>query len=234
MSIARFTLCSALLLGLAACGGSARVDGEDPMGAAGSGSASGASTGGAPSKPGRPGSGGRPDQPGSGGTPGVAGAPGFTGCVLGDKTYEVGEKWQCDCNTCWCEAGGQVYGTLKACDVCVDETGVHFVGESFPAKDGCNTCRCEVGAVGAVVSCTEKACVCDIGGEWWRNYVATDVSSCALLDYVCPANTQHFGNDCGCGCEQDKTCPEYVNCQPGANPNCQAQLAKCPYSKVAR
>ena len=23
-------------------------------------------------------------------------------------------------------------------------------------------------------------------------------------------------NECGCGCEQDESCPEYVDCQPGS------------------
>lgn len=38
---------------------------------------------------------------------------------------------------------------------CIDETGVHQYGSTFPAGDDCNTCRCE--AEGEIV-CTRSFC----------------------------------------------------------------------------
>lgn len=77
---------------------------------------------------------------------------------------------------------------------------------------------------------------CDPKKEWNRNYVTTDKNQCALIRYTCPTNTTHFSNDCGCGCEQAASCPEYFNCMPGpgaAPCDTNALLAKCPYSKIA-
>ena len=84
---------------------------------------------------------------------------------------------------------------------------------SFPSLDGCNTCTC--GPDGAV-SCTEIACACDPAKEWWRHYVALDPASCAAIDYACPPNTTMFSNACGCGCEEDASCPPFFDCEPPA------------------
>ena len=97
--------------------------------------------------------------------------------------------------------------------------------------DGCNTCTCyEGGAVG----CTTMACAaCDPGVEWYREYVATSASQSALIDYVCPENTTYFGNDCGCGCQQDRSCPEWFDCMDGSSCDPVAIKQKCPYSGIA-
>jgi len=139
-------------------------------------------------------------------------------------TYPAGDG----CNTCTCMAGGASACTEMACSGCV-YAGQHYKpGEGFPALDGCNKCEC----TDQGVSCTDMACACDPAKEWWRNYVAHSPEECSVIDYVCPPNTFGFSNACGCGCEQDSSCPEYISCMPPA-PNCEADKAKCPFSGVA-
>lgn len=164
---------------------------------------------------------------GSGGSGGAAG----NGCVYAGTTYPVGASFPASdgCNSCSCGAGGQVSCTAMACADGCDWNGNHYeVGESFPARDGCNTCTCQPSGV----SCTDMACACDPGREWWRDYIATSPSKCAAAIYTCPEHTTQFANACGCGCEQDASCPESIDCMPPA-PDCDALRARCPYSSVA-
>ncbi|PKN31812.1 MAG: hypothetical protein CVU63_21985 [Deltaproteobacteria bacterium HGW-Deltaproteobacteria-20] len=111
---------------------------------------------------------------------------------------------------------------------CTYEGQDYLPGDSFPALDGCNTCSC---TDSGMVACTKMACVCNPAEEWWRQYVATDPSTCAVIKYSCPPKTFHFANECGCGCEQDAACPEWINCMPPTD--CSQQRADCPYSPVA-
>lgn len=75
------------------------------------------------------------------------------------------------------------------------------VGERFPAADGCNTCTCEEDGR---IACTEIACIgCDPASEPHRRYVATSTDACAVIRFVCEADTHYFANECGCGCEDD-------------------------------
>ncbi|PID37907.1 MAG: hypothetical protein CSB49_08290 [Proteobacteria bacterium] len=146
---------------------------------------------------------------------GVAGLP----CPKGEK---------CILDGSYPDAGG----TCKpvACTFAGDE---YAEGETFPAGDGCNTCTC--GKSGQV-ACTKRFCPppsCDPKAEWYRKYVATDVQQCQTIKYVCPPNTTHFTNACGCGCEQDKSCPEWFNCMPPAGCDVKALKEKCPYSGIA-
>jgi hypothetical protein len=150
--------------------------------------------------------------------------------------YDDGESFPAtdECNTCWCEASGMVSCTKIGCPIETCEyAGVeHAVGESFPATDGCNTCTC---AEGGDVACTEMACPCDPDTEYNRDYKG-DSETCKQIRFSCPDNTTMFSNDCGCGCEQPDTCPEYFNCMPGPDvAPCDAQtlLAECPYSGIA-
>lgn len=108
----------------------------------------------------------------------------------------------------------------------------YAVGATYPASDGCNTCTCgDSGATG----CTTMACVCDPATEWNKNYVGSP-SNCPVIDFVCPDNTTMFANECGCGCQQDPSCPEWFDCMPSpGTPPCdtQALQARCPYSGFA-
>jgi len=154
------------------------------------------------------------------------------GCFYAGTYYQPGESFPATdgCNKCTCGVDGSVSCTEMACPPACVYGGVSYaVGETFPALDGCNTCSC---SAPKVVSCTTKPCAaCNPASEWWRNYVATDPAKCALIDYVCPENTQSFSNSCGCGCQQDPNCPKVIDCMPPAD--CTAAKKKCPYSGVA-
>ncbi len=71
--------------------------------------------------------------------------------------------------------------------------------------------------------------------EYYRHYVSTTPETCLLIDYSCPAGTRYFGNDCGCGCEQPTSCPEWVNCQPGQDRvSALCNSEECPYTVRAQ
>jgi hypothetical protein len=76
---------------------------------------------------------------------------------------------------------------------------------------------------------------CDPALEPDRQYVGTSPAECSVILFACPVNTNYFGNACGCGCEQDASCPEWVDCMPPAtDPLCTTEgRAKCPYTRVA-
>jgi hypothetical protein len=155
-------------------------------------------------------------------------------CSFNGEIHEVGETFPAGdgCNTCECMEGGEVGCTLIGCEgpICLYEGAEYFPGESFPSVDGCNTCTCQDDGT---VSCTEIACPCDPESEWWRDYVSTDPQECALIDFGCPPNTAGFENQCGCGCEQDPSCPEVFDCQPPKQCDLEALHEQCPYSTIA-
>ena len=217
-----------------ACGGNAKVEpgGAALGGAPGRGSASAGSPA-ASAGAGHSGVGG-----GSGGAPPVVGPPGegegggagaAETCWAEGSHHAIGERFACNCNTCWCNADGTVSSTLIECNDCSYGSETYGIGETFPAHDGCNQCACETSGV----SCTEKACACDPDQEWYRRYAARSPEACRSSDYACPANTTLFGNDCGCGCQQASNCPKVIDCEPGANNGCESLKAECPYSDVA-
>ena len=79
---------------------------------------------------------------------------------------------------------------------------------------------------------TLDAGACNPSAEYFRHYVSSSATQCQVIDYACPANTTMFGNACGCGCQQETSCPQYVDCMPGpttADPLC-SDTARCPYS----
>jgi hypothetical protein len=155
-----------------------------------------------------------------------------TPCEWNGETYQVGDAFPAGdgCNSCTCEPGGLASCTLIWCPMCTYAGTQYKPGESFPALDGCNSCTCDdTGNVG----CTKVACACDPTKEWWRQYVATDPAQCMVIDYGCPANTTGFENECGCGCEQAASCPQWFDCMP-PNPCDEQQIKEtCPYSGIA-
>jgi hypothetical protein len=77
---------------------------------------------------------------------------------------------------------------------------------------------------------------CDPETEHDRDYIGTSPAACSVIRYACPEHTTGFHNDCGCGCEQDASCPEFVDCMPGSDPKpgCSSEeRARCPYTDVA-
>ncbi|HEX7670465.1 MAG TPA: hypothetical protein VF395_12810, partial [Polyangiaceae bacterium] len=83
----------------------------------------------------------------------------------------------------------------------------------------------------------EGGLACNPSAEYYRNYVGHSPGQCAVIDYGCPINTTGFGNPCGCGCEQPRGCPQWVDCMPTngpVNPYCtDAGRAQCPYTQRA-
>jgi hypothetical protein len=82
----------------------------------------------------------------------------------------------------------------------------------------------------------EAGVECNPELEHNRNYLG-DPDRCLLIDYTCASPTMSFYNACGCGCEQDATCPETFDCRAGARiaPKlaCTPEnLARCPFSAV--
>lgn len=77
----------------------------------------------------------------------------------------------------------------------------------------------------------QDAAVCNPSVEYNRSYVGQSPSACSAIKYACPANTVGFSNSCGCGCEQDASCTQYVDCMPGpATPNPLCSSSLCPYT----
>ena len=155
-------------------------------------------------------------------------------CVVDDVVYQPGDEFPSSdgCNTCECMADGGVACTLRACVCAVDDV-VYQPGDVFPSSDGCNTCEC---MADGRVACTERACACDPESEWQRHYVGIGEDQCAVIRFACPENTEYFANACGCGCEQDPSCPRWFNCMPGPNvePCNPAEIhRRCPYSEIA-
>jgi hypothetical protein len=116
---------------------------------------------------------------------------------------------------------------------CLYDLQTHAIGTTFNAGDGCNTCTCDLNKE---LSCTKKACVCDPAAEVHRReYLAPGPGPCVIV-LRCMGTTTAFSNACGCGCEQDPSCPEWFDCQPSPDvPPCDtaAIKMKCPYSGIA-
>jgi hypothetical protein len=113
----------------------------------------------------------------------------------------------------------------------------HTVGDSFPSRDGCNTCGCVVNPDGTTdIACTERACMCNPDDEPYRQYAATSPDGCKTIDFACPSDTTMFSNECGCGCEQSVECPNEFDCSAAGMAgmlSCDAALMeRCPYSEV--
>jgi hypothetical protein len=151
----------------------------------------------------------------------------------------TGCKEPCGCCPC---AEGSRNGSLVCTGGCWapapdGATGCTYRGRNYAlgavlnAGDGCNTCTC---GTGGVVACTEKACTCDPAKEVnKRKYVGASTAQCAVIDFACTGNTTMFQNACGCGCEQDPSCPEWFDCMPPSPCDPTQIKDKCPYSGIA-
>ena len=163
---------------------------------------------------------------GAGGDSGDSGDPGA--CISSDgRRYKEGEQFEEACNTCRCEANGAALCTQVACQGCTYQGKRYGSGDVFPDRDGCNTCTCQ----GRGVSCTKEAhCACQPEREWWLHYVVMG-QPCQAENFACPSLTTPFVNACGCGCESQAVCTEFVSCTPSAPKPC--FNSNCPYSKPA-
>jgi hypothetical protein len=126
----------------------------------------------------------------------------------------------------------------QSLDTVLDGTAVLLdVAESSDTGiDGTTTLLDDAQALDAVFdtgTVSIDAVVCNPTAEYNREYIASSPAICATLRYACADNTTGFENDCGCGCEQDSSCPQYVNCMPGAGPGdplCDPSSTECPFS----
>ena len=105
------------------------------------------------------------------------------------------------------------------------QTKKYQVGNSFPARDGCNTCSSNSPKT---VICTEADCGCENGGDRNKDYVSESPEECAQLDYVCVEGLTCFHDHCGGGCEQPADCPATIDCEPPTD--CSELIKKCPLS----
>jgi hypothetical protein len=150
------------------------------------------------------------------------------------------------CDTIWCAAATQQCNAYPSCD-----DGDEEVSGTCPASASCytrtlcgSTITCQEGSGGAAGSAGSNGsgssgtagAACDPDTEHDRNYVSESVEGCMVIRYTCVEYTVPFSNACGCGCEQDASCPELVDCMPGPDPRpgCSAdELARCPYTEIA-
>ena len=148
------------------------------------------------------------------------------GPQLGIPNYECpdGKTWAGPTGECKPSSNGDCGWEVIECPIQCE------AGEQKEADDGCNTCSCTEDGVWI---CTQMACQCNPDQEWDREYVSTNPAECALLDYACPANTAAFLNECGCGCQQDPSCPQWFNCMPPSDCDPAAIALECPYSDIA-
>jgi hypothetical protein len=135
------------------------------------------------------------------------------------------------CNNGVCSYPGQTSGS------CFYGGLNHSVGDSFPSRDGCNTCGCLVNPDGTTdIACTERACMCSPEKEPYRQYAGTSPDACKTIDFACSSDTTMFSNECGCGCEQSDECPNSFDCSPAGMANmlsCDRTLMqRCPFSTV--
>ncbi|WP_437282984.1 hypothetical protein WME90_21145 [Sorangium sp. So ce375] len=156
------------------------------------------------------------------------------GCTYDGLGYMPGDSFPASdgCNTCTCGADGSVACTERGCPEACTYGGVAYEqGDSFPSLDGCNTCTC---TAGGGVACTERYCGCDPSSEWWRQYVSTSARECAVIDFACTGDLTYVSNECGCGCEQDPSCPPSFDCKPPKACDLDEIQRGCPYSTIQR
>jgi hypothetical protein len=68
------------------------------------------------------------------------------------------------------------------------------------------------------ITCLKPSVVCDRLTDYNRRYYKAGTDICERFDFLCDLDSalKRFDNACGCGCEQPATCPQSVDCMPGA------------------
>jgi hypothetical protein len=150
----------------------------------------------------------------TGGTGGTAGTG--PGCCLAYPTCAPGEV----------EHQGPCAPELGCRSVTICCSTIQCVPES-PATGGS-------GGTGGDPS--DAGVACDPELEHDRNYIG-DLELCARVDFDCAAPTKMFFSACGCGCEQDASCPPAFDCGPGERiaPELactEENLLRCPFSEI--
>lgn len=174
------------------------------------------------------------------GAGGFTGSGGVNSCCLAEAVCDDGDerlgpgqscppnaecyKRSVCCSTVYCARHQAQCDGIPSCD----EGDTQLDGPCPPDT------RCYTRSLcGTTIYCLDSSC--DAEKDYNRRYVAKDQKSCALADFICQPNTTPFTNACGCGCEQDANCPEYVDCEPGSGDQsllC-SDLSKCPFTSRA-
>lgn len=246
-----------------ACGDVARKRFENAKGGAGAGGGAragsnvgtGGKSAGAGGRVGGSGSGGKV---GTGSTPSYGGEAGAGGAIGIDGSVGSGGGVCCHTNpTCdpgdvqlggACPPDSSCYTVTACCNTilclysqcsvapCLDGDSVLVDGACPPGRS------CYLQAVcNAVFYCVSGG-IPDAGGSGCGlpppsgvHYFSTSLSECARrIGYVCPTGTTAYGDDCGCGCIQPQSCPDFVDCAavipPGPmDPLCN-NPSMCPYT----
>lgn len=220
--------------GATASGGDSGADGGAIFDGGAAGSSSGGASGGSPSDGGATGGGGS-SQGGSdpGGTPWC---PQLDVCKYGaDERLAPGEECPED-RECysdeWC-------GKTVQC--------VKFEGEACTDTPSCDPGQLKnLFCMGVGICETRSACgksiVCETlhpGGSECQPGVQKDrvfaalPEKCGTIAIHCPRGSAPFSDECGCGCEQPEDCPDWVDCQPGAEDPRQdlCDSVACPFTQ---
>lgn len=128
-------------------------------------------------------------------------------------------------------AGGAVF-CCNAMPVCGSGEVQVASQAACPANSQCHSISICCTTIWCAQVTAQDAGTCNPSTEFNRHYAGTSPSQCQVIDYACPANTTMFSNTCGCGCQQDASCSQYVDCMPGpgtSNPLC-SDSSRCPYT----
>jgi hypothetical protein len=165
--------------------------------------------------------------------PGDMEIPGPDACPPDAKCYSS----SICCSTVWCVPIIAQCDAYPACDWGDEELAP---GNGCPPGVYCyqrSMCGSTIACVsGGGAADGGSAVSCNPDAEPHRYYVGGSPGECAVIDFACPSSTEYFGNDCGCGCEQDSSCPEWIDCMPGPDPNPQCSqefMDRCPYTQIA-
>jgi hypothetical protein len=89
-------------------------------------------------------------------------------CEFDGETYELGDTWMVECNTCTCTVDG-VQCTIMACfddEVCEFGDETYDLGETWMVE--CNTCTCtDDGPQCTIMYCGETDGVCEWEGTFY-------------------------------------------------------------------
>src|SRR5690606_26634380 len=113
-------------------------------------------------------------------------------------------------------------------EACTYGGALHQSGETFAAKDGCNTCSCDAG----VVSCTDEGCApteCEHGGQTYALGATfnADCNGCTCMeDGVVSCTTK------ACVCFSPTSSPELALTEPNAGCPCEAEPSVCVTAQV--
>jgi hypothetical protein len=225
--------------------------GSTTGGSGGTGGASGGSTGGSETGgTGNTGTGGTGGTGGSGGNAATGGSSGGSAGGGGSSSGSggsAGSGGRAGSSNAGGNGGGVCCNAIPTCGIGEREIPTAQQCALLPlCKEVtlcCTTIYCDEltpgsggssGTGGSAGSGNGSACNAELEPD--REYVGESREECMVVRFSCPENTTMFANDCGCGCEQDESCPDFVDCMPGGNPNpgCTAEeRARCPYTDIA-